>query len=64
MSRRALPDWERVKQEFMVCTDPLDAIAERNGIGRGALTRHAKAANWQRKVTTVQRPRRTKAELA
>ena len=48
----------------MFCTDPLDVIAERNGIGRGALTRHANAANWQRQVTTVQRPRRTKAELA
>ena len=64
MFRRAPPDWERVKQEFMFCTDPLDVIAERNGIGRGALTRHANAANWQRQVTTVQRPRRTKAELA
>ena len=39
-------------------------IAERNGIGRGALTRHAKRANRQRQVTTIQRPRRTKAELA
>ena len=64
MFRRAPPDWERVKQEFMFCTDTLDVIAERNGIGRGALTRHANAANWQRQVTTVQRPRRTKAERA
>jgi hypothetical protein len=64
MSRRAPPDWERVKHEFMFCPDPLDAIAARNGIGRAALTRHAQAANWQRKVKTVQRPRRTKAELA
>jgi hypothetical protein len=48
----------------MHCTDPLDLIAERNGIGRGALTRHAKAEGWQRKVKTIQRPRRTKAELA
>lgn len=63
MSRRAPPDWERVRQEFTHSTDPLNLIAERNGIGRGALSRHAKAGNWERKVKTNQRPRRTKAEL-
>ena len=43
MVRRTPPDWERVKQEYMHCTDPLQVIAERNGIGWRALTRHAKA---------------------
>ncbi len=63
MSRRAPPDWERVKEEFMHAMDSLDVIAARNGIGRGALSRRAKAGNWERKVKTERRPRRTKAEL-